>query len=57
MKSIDAMQDYANTMKVIKDTLNGSDSEQDNESVTPKLVDTSTDNKGESLPINNTEHY
>ena len=50
LKSIGAMQDYANTMKVIKDTLNGSDSEQDNESVTPKLVDTSTDNKGESLP-------
>ena len=57
LKSLDAMQDYANTMKVIKDTLNDSDSEQDNESVTPKLVDTSTDNKGESLPINNTEHY
>mgnify|MGYP000302405643 FL=1 len=57
LKSLGAMQDYANTMKVIKDTLNDSDSEQDNESVTPKLVDTNTDNKGKSLPVNNTEHY
>jgi hypothetical protein len=57
LKSIDAMQDYANTMKVIKETLNGPGSEQDNESVTPKLDDTNTDNKAESLPVNNTEHY
>ncbi len=51
------MQDYANTMKVIKSTLNGPGSEKDNESVTPKLDDTNTDNKAESLPVNNTEHY
>ena len=57
LKSLDAMQDYANTMKVIKETLNGPGSEQDNESVTPKLDDTNTDNKAESLPVNNTEHY
>jgi hypothetical protein len=44
-------------MKVIKETLNGPGSEQDNESVTPKLDDTNTDNKAESLPVNNTEHY
>lgn len=57
LKSLDAMQDYANTMKVIKETLNGPGSEKDNESVTPKLDDTNTDNKAESLPVNNTEHY
>lgn len=57
LKSIDAKQDYANTMKVIKETLNGPGSEKDNESVTPKLDDTNTDNKAESLPVNNTEHY
>ena len=44
-------------MKVIKETLNSSGSEQDNESVTPKLVKTNTDNKAESLPVNNTELY
>ena len=57
LKSIDAMQDYANTMKVIKETLNGPGSEQDNESVTPKLDNINADNKEESLPVNNTEHY
>jgi hypothetical protein len=57
LKNLDAMQECANTMKAIKETLNGPGSEQDNESVTPKLDDTNTDNKAESLPVNNTEHY
>ena len=57
LKNLDAMQECANTMKAIKETLNGPGSEKDNESVTPKLDNINADNKEESLPVNNTEHY
>ena len=45
LKSLDAMQDYANTMKVTKDTLNDSGSEQDNESVKEENSDNTSENE------------